>query len=82
MKETSKRLPRLCQLADNPLFFFLSLQDSFSGLDAYASFPSTSIAAQTSSLPRSSAPSSINRRYSRQIDVPAPLETGELTKHD
>ncbi|KIE00296.1 MAP kinase kinase kinase Ste11, partial [Metarhizium majus ARSEF 297] len=55
-------------------------RDSFSGLDAYASFPPTSIAAQTSSLPRSSAPSSINRRYSRQIDVPAPLETARQAR--
>ncbi|KHO00773.1 MAP kinase kinase kinase Ste11 [Metarhizium album ARSEF 1941] len=55
-------------------------RDSFSGLDAYSSLPSTTLAAQTSSVPRSAASSSLNRRYSRQADVPAPLETARQAR--
>lgn len=56
-------------------------RDSLSGLDAYSSFaqPST-MSPQSLSMPRSAPATSANRRYSRQIDVPAPLETARQAR--
>ncbi|KAG5925814.1 hypothetical protein E4U53_003227, partial [Claviceps sorghi] len=47
-------------------------RDSFAGLDPYSSFAQSST---TQTMPRSAPAASPNRRYSRKIDVPAPLET-------
>ena len=54
----------------------LTAQDSFSALDFYATLPPSTLSPQNAPAHPRSAPTSANRRYSRQIDVPAPLETG------
>lgn len=54
-------------------------QDSMAALESYSSFaPSNTSSPQAASMPRSApATTSSARRYSRQFDVPAPLETGK-----
>ncbi|KAG5973888.1 hypothetical protein E4U55_000192 [Claviceps digitariae] len=54
-------------------------RDSFAGLDPYSSFAQSSTTS-TQGMPRSAPATSSNRRYSRQVDVPAPLETARQAR--
>ncbi|KAG6006767.1 hypothetical protein E4U43_000408 [Claviceps pusilla] len=56
-------------------------RDSFAGLDPYLSFAqSSTTSTQSQGMPRSAPATSANRRYSRQIDVPSPLETARQAR--
>ncbi|KAK2593752.1 ATP binding [Conoideocrella luteorostrata] len=56
-------------------------RDSFSGLETYSSLPQLStLSPQAVPTPRSAPATSANRRYSRQFDVPAPLETARQAR--